>query len=215
MRSDCTAFAAEVDAAQPSIVLSVLLPKGASGPATARIDGAPHTVPIAATPMVLDPGPHRIDFILPDGRTLTRSVLLQQGQKSVPVRAEFEPAVAATPSWQIPTITYVLGGVGLAAGASFVAFALDGSAKESDLDQCAPRCDPVAHRDDIDSMRTSYLLADVSLGVALVSLGVGAYFLFQENAEPRTTTEGQSRGALGFSGSIEPGGFRVQAAGAF
>jgi hypothetical protein len=65
-------------------------------------------------------------------------------------------------------------GVGGAALASFALFGAAGRTQQTNhLDPCAPSC-PHA---EVQSVRTKYLVADVSLGVSVIALGAAAYFL--------------------------------------
>jgi hypothetical protein len=88
---------------------------------------------------------------------------------------------------------------GVAAGAlgGFTYFALSGRALENELTRCKPNCD----RADIDRMRSRYLIADVSLGVALVSVGVGTYAWLQR---PSASPSGRSQSATQSGVSLQP-----------
>jgi hypothetical protein len=81
----------------------------------------------------------------------------------------------------------MLGGVGIAALGSFTYFALSGKAEERKLRRCAPDCEP----DDVTPMRTRYLVADVSLGVAALSLGAAGYLLLFTGSD----ADGETRAA--------------------
>jgi hypothetical protein len=68
---------------------------------------------------------------------------------------------------------WVLAGVGVVALGSFGYFGISGHARASDLkDGCGQTktCDPA----DVDSARSKYLVADVSLGIGVVALGAAA-----------------------------------------
>jgi hypothetical protein len=78
-------------------------------------------------------------------------------------------------------VLLVSAGGARAALGSFTYFALSGRSVQNDLELCKPNCE---NRADIDRMRSRYLIADISLGVALVSLGVGAYAWTQRSSEP-------------------------------
>jgi hypothetical protein len=67
--------------------------------------------------------------------------------------------------------SYALAGVAAAGAASFAFFSLSGRSQLRDLEDCKPYC----ARDDVQSVRTKYLIADISLGVSLVALGSAAY----------------------------------------
>jgi len=81
------------------------------------------------------------------------------------------------PRSRVPS--YVLGGVGAAAAASFAYFAISGHSAFNQLEQCKPNC----RRSDVRDVRTKYLLADVSLGVSVVALATAGYFLFRPAPE--------------------------------
>ncbi|HEY0465838.1 MAG TPA: hypothetical protein VGC79_16610, partial [Polyangiaceae bacterium] len=76
-------------------------------------------------------------------------------------------------------MAYVFGGLGAAALGAWGFYALDGRNKQNELERCAPHCQP----SDVDAMRKSYLIADVLLGVSLVSFGTGTYFFFKRTDE--------------------------------
>ncbi len=77
----------------------------------------------------------------------------------------------------------MFGGIGAAAVGSFAIFAVQGRAAESALaTSCAPFC---THADSTPIER-DYLLADASLGVAIVSLGAALVIaLWPKPAEER------------------------------
>ena len=73
------------------------------------------------------------------------------------------------------TISYGLAGLGAAALGSFAFFAITGKSDENDLhDSCSPNCP----EDDVDAVRTKYLVADISLGVGIASLGAATWLFF-------------------------------------
>jgi hypothetical protein len=80
---------------------------------------------------------------------------------------------------------YVLGGLAVAGAASFSYFALSGHAEMGPLDRCKPYCNP----DDVQSVRTKYLLADISLGVSVLALAGAGYWLLTEPKQPQARKE--------------------------
>jgi len=88
-------------------------------------------------------------------------------------------------------MTWVLGGVGVVAASSFVAFGLWGKSDENSVSAsgCAPYCG-----DRMGSVRAKFIVADVSLGVAAVALGAAVVIaLLPHNAA-------QASAAKAFSG---------------
>jgi hypothetical protein len=69
----------------------------------------------------------------------------------------------------------VLGGVGVVALGTFAVLGLHARSRVSSLrDDCAPHCDP----EERPSIERELLAADISLAIAVVSFGVGAYLYF-------------------------------------
>jgi hypothetical protein len=102
----------------------------------------------------------------------------QAGVKNRVVEASFvDEAVKPAPeaSTSIPVAFWVLAGAGTVALASFGTFAFLGQQEYSELESdCAPRCTP----SDSDSVATKFLIADISLGVAIAAYAGAAYVYF-------------------------------------
>jgi hypothetical protein len=94
----------------------------------------------------------------------------------------------------------ISGGVAVVALGAFTYFALSGNAIQSDLEACKPNCQ---NPDDLDRMHARYLMADISLGVALVSVGVGAYVWLKE---PKAFTAGRAPAPRRLGFRLSPGG---------
>jgi hypothetical protein len=96
------------------------------------------------------------------------------------------PPPAPEPSRPVPTMTYVLGGVGLLALGGATGFALNGVNIRNDLDRqgCAKRGD--CDQSDVDRARTRLLIADV-LGVAgaLAVAGAIVFYVTRPDAPAR------------------------------
>jgi hypothetical protein len=185
IRRECVALGESVVAMMPSVVL---VARDAEGRliegAQARIDGERTLSLLDGRPLELDPGVHRFELKLPDGRQQTLTTTLRPAEKYRRIVGNFGLAVLPPP---IPVtspdrnpFSYVFGGVGLVALGASAIYALDGRSKQNELEQCAPACAP----SDVDAMRKSYLIADVLLGVSLVSLGTGSYLFFSRTDEP-------------------------------
>lgn len=152
----------------------------------------------------LDPGKYTFRFELPGGESLNEDVVVREGEKNrvvsvrlaerLPVHAQTppRPTLAVHPVVEqrrgLPTGFWISAGVGAAALASFGTFALLGQGLESKLDQCAPNCDS-SRRHDFDAMRRDYLIADISLGLAVVSAGAATWFILSDKSPPRATSE--------------------------
>jgi len=190
IRRECVALGEAVLAMTPSVVLVAQDGDGrAIEGAHAAIDGTLAIPLLDGRPLELDPGPHRFALALPDGRSQTLTATLRSGEKYRRIVANFVPVLPVTAPPERAgrnPLAYVFGGVGLAALSAWGLYALDGHNKQNELERCAPHC----QASDVDAMRKSYLIADVLLGVSLVSLGTGTYFFFKQTDEqtPRGST---------------------------
>jgi len=202
MRVDCARWLDEVEASLPTIVVGA---KDASGgdlfDVRVKVDGEPVEDVQSGRAVVLDPGPHVVRFErgkAPNTVVREVKVLLRAGERNRPVLATME--VGATPPTQpptppdpptdasrVPTATWVFGALGVVALGSFGTFAILGSNEKSRLrDVCSPSCTD----SDIGTLRTNYIVADVSLGVGLVALGLATYF-FLTNNDSSSPSSGQ------------------------
>jgi hypothetical protein len=191
IRNECIGFLAQVEQSQASIVFAAVDADGRDATEVqVKVDDQLLLEKLNGLATPLDPGSHRIVYVWPDGFEQEHSLVVAQGEKNrrVELRREAEPkavAPAAPPpnapaAKRTPTAAYVLGGVGVAALGSFVAFAIAGKSAESDMDGCKPYC----VQSQADKMRLRYLLADISLGVSVVALGAGGYLYFSAKREP-------------------------------
>jgi hypothetical protein len=217
IRGECSTLASDVDAALPTVVLVAVSGREQDvGAASVRIDEKADWLTLDGRAVPLDPGQHRFTFQLQDKRTQVVSVLLREAEKYRRVVARFD-ALPAEPSAGrgVHPLVYVFGGLGVVAGGSFAYFAVNGRAREDDLSRCAPLCSE-AYRDEFDAMRRNYLAADISLGAAVVSLGLGTYYLLKDwPSDTQPTSKGSKAFALQFSGSVERDRLRLSASTSF
>jgi hypothetical protein len=217
IREDCTQFGAEVEAALPSVVIVAQSPAGRDfASATVKIDGSADALPVDGRAVFVDPGQHAFTVSAPDGSQASVATLVRESEKGRRIVVQLAPPTPVSSEAPITVerrtpspLVYVLGGVGLLAAGSFTYFGLDGRSRENDLKACAPACDPA----EVSKMRRSYLVSDVSLGVAVASLGLGAFFLVRPTAA--TQPNHLALRAVSLSTSPDLGGVRVSASGAF
>jgi hypothetical protein len=177
LRRDCTRWLPEVEATLPSLAVRVVDADGASVPsAQVTVDGQPFTGPAAVDPgervvVVQAPGmleaQTRVELAAGDGR---RDVVVRLERPKPAVGAPptaAEPA-AATPARGVPVAPVVLGAIGLVGLGAFAVLGSLGNGKKADLD--ASHCKPSCSADDVGTIKTMYVGADVSLGVGAASL---------------------------------------------
>lgn len=188
VRSECEQALGELKASIPSLIVAVVDDHGHDvGDAALTLDGRP--IAHDGTAIELDPGQHVV-VATSQGRRAELNVVATERELNRRVELLLPALAAAAPAAPPPPVaappqrshlpSYVLGGVGVLAAGSFAGFALSGRAGMSDLDRCKPYCE----RDQVRSVQTKYLIADVSLGVSLVALGAAAYLWLRPEPKP-------------------------------
>jgi hypothetical protein len=189
IRDDCTTWHAEIVAELPSVSFSVhsngvrlthvRITEG-EDVLTERADGGA---------LELDPGNHSFRFEAPDTQPVTRAFVLERGEKNRVIEIELLP-LAPPPQpkpdpprteTKAPVLPWVFVGTGVAGLTAFTLFGSAGLSEEGKLERtCAPSCSD----EELESVKTKYLLADISLGVGIGSLLVGGYMLITHDPEP-------------------------------
>lgn len=173
-----------------------------------------------------DPGHYTLRFEAADGVSKEVALIVRVGERNRKVLIDFRPPpppmIDAPPpppvqeKGGIPVASLILGSASILAFGSFGYFAVDGKQKENELlDTCASsRGNPGCSRDEVDSMRTSYLVADVSLGVGVASLGA-AVALWLTSGRGARTPDGGKVNKTSWVAAPLPGGFALSASGRF
>jgi hypothetical protein len=207
LRSVCANFLAELATKIPSLRIDV---RDEGGTALTDVHVYVDTVqvPNVAAPVDVNPGRHVVR--VEAARYVTREivVLVKEGERSRAIeivlqrdgfyfspRAE-EPrdgrdanATVQTVHSPLPASVYVFGAASALALGSFGFFALEGKSTERGLRQTCPSgpCDSAA-------MRREYLVADISLGVALVAAGVATWIALTHDRAATTNAAHSLRG---------------------
>jgi hypothetical protein len=222
LRRDCDQWLTDLNQVMPSIVIAAKGPQGSDvAEVKVMMDGHVLTEHLDGKAISLDPGMHSFRFVYGQLPPIEQQLLLREGEKNRAVAISFSsagpeaaaqqptaPAASTEKHRPVPASVYVLGGVGMLALGSFAYFGLQGRSAASDLDACKPNCLEA----DVDRARTKLIIADVSLGVSVISLGTAVYLLLTrpevDAAEkPATTTRWNvhpvAGGAVaGFSGAF-------------
>lgn len=185
---DCTRWVSELEASLPSVVIEA---RDAAGNPLANvavsIDGEALAERLDGRALRVDPGEHHFRFER-DGQRVERRLVVVEGSKNQRLLVEFpaaasdssrQPAPAINGGGLTPTV-YVTAALAAAGGVGFAYFGLRGNDRYDELQgQCAPRCND----DDLSPVRRDWLLADISLGVSLVSLGAMTWLLLSDGGE--------------------------------
>jgi hypothetical protein len=201
LHSDCADWLKEVDRRQPSVVLSFKDKAGAvASDVTVELDGK--VVGKSDGKSVdVDPGERTFRFTPKGEAPVDVRLVVREGEKSqrvdgvsslyvAPVekpKGGLEPSRPEAPTVRerpVPWTVYALGGLGLVGAGGFAGFGLAGTSGKSDLEACKPSC----LEDDVSSVRTKFLIADVSLVVSVVALGA-ATVLFLTRPEVARRSE--------------------------
>jgi hypothetical protein len=195
VRAECDSALADLKTAIPTLLVAVLdeHQHDLAG-ATLTLDGQP--VPLDGSTVEVDPGTH--ELAASSGELSSKlevkaiesdlnrrvEIVLQAPHVDEPVGdTSAGPAEPVRHRSKVPA--YALGGVAAVGAASFAYFAISGHSKlTGTLDVCKPYC----QADDVQSVRTKYLIADISLGVSLVALASAGYWLLSAPKEaPRAS----------------------------
>jgi hypothetical protein len=198
-QADCAAWLGEVSIEEPTVVVEVRR-RGALAPdSRVLLDGAPFLEKIDGVARPLDPGEHEFKVIAANGAALVRRQAVVEGVKAQrivfdidPIPDEPAPARRAPPSPLVIGLAS-LGGVALA---SFGVFGISGLGQKSEID----KCDPFCSKRDVDAAQRTLLIADISLGVAVVALSSAAVLFFtQARTSPRPVA---LQGAAGAAAAV-------------
>src|SRR5204862_277397 len=108
------------------------------------------------------------------------------------------------------SLAYSLIGSGVLAMSGFVAFGAWGYSEKRDLQRsCAPFC----QSNEVDQVRTKYLVADACLAAGALSLGLATYLFLREPSTGTRTHQGSM--SAGISPSLSGSGGAVNVTGTF
>ncbi len=176
LRTDCAKWTSEASNSIPSLVIEARTRAGELlTEVFAQVDGAAFSDRLDGRSRELDPGRHHIHLEALGFLPNDSDFVVVEGHQAQRLSITLEPEPIAPPAPRpVPVAAYALGGVGVLGLASFTFFGLSGNHKKSELSQCQDAC-PSSSRAPIER---DYLVADVSLGVSVVSFGVAAWLAF-------------------------------------
>lgn len=192
IRSDCTTWYAEVQNEVPTLVFAARSQGRDLVDVRISLGERVLSMRIDGQVIELDPGEYDFEIEAVGMQPLTVHSVIVRGERNRLIQVELVPLTSALgadlpPSAPAPPpprsllVPGIFAGIGVAGLAGFGVLAASGKSNESRLqDTCSPSCSD----SQLSSLKTKYLLADVSLGVGVASLAVGAYFLFSQPSAP-------------------------------
>jgi hypothetical protein len=225
VRKECAQWTKAVQTSLPTVVFEVRDASGKPlGNARVLVDGKVLKDPIDDAEVAIDPGDHVLRYELPGAEPIEQGVTIREGEKARKLSILFDttaPVAPPPPPQEVesgdgggpPVLAFVLGGVGVVGLGAFVTLGVLGKSQRDDLrDSCAPSCP----EDDVSSVRTKLILADVSLGVGVVSLGVATYlFIASAGSKPKPPLADAEKARLWLDVAPRTGGGSVSLSGTF
>lgn len=205
IRDDCVEWQRDLDTRLPTVVFRAFDARGRDVVGVeVEVDGQPAGM-LDGTAVPMDPGAHRVRFRAKSGAVHQDVLLVVESQKARLVTGRFEVALNADgtrPQSETVTeaqtrrpigpVTYVAGGVSLAALGVFTAFEVLGQADHRKLaDTCAPTSS--CSSDDIEAGRNEFRVAAVGLGVGIAALAVAVYTYLTRPTVVETVTAANLR----------------------
>lgn len=206
IRADCASWFEEVDQAVPSVVFSAIDATGTdTSDVKVTIDGAVYSARLDGAPLELDPGEHTFRFEHGDDPPIEQKTLIRAGERNRAIQIswfagkpnDWGPQTEPAPGPLRP-YAYVAGGVAAAALVSFGVFGIVGRQQEKSVKEKCEANLAMCPLDEIDSAESKLLIADISLGVAAVSMLTGAV-LFGLSEPKEEARVGSLRVGVGFS----------------
>jgi hypothetical protein len=184
VRDSCTEWLEDLDKRIPSFVVDAKDDHGRDmRDVSVTLDGSPVPASVLSVAMYADPGPHVVRCVAADHEPASEEILLREGEPlrvvSLTLRSTSLPPPPPTsekPRRPFPILPVSLGALSVV---SLGVFGVVGATAVSDYNSlnhdCAPRCSS----DQIDSVRTRFLVADIALvvGVLAGAAAVGLWIL--------------------------------------
>ena len=180
LRADCSKWLGPLRARQASLLVEAHDASGADlADVRVSVDGVVVREHLDGLAIFVDPGPHTL--VLEGPRREQRSIVVREGELGRRVAVTFGSAAPPVPPpapapetrrRPIPVASWIFGGAGLVGLGTFAVFGLTGRALDDELGRtCAPTC-----RDErVERVDTSYVVADIGLGIGVVSLAVATW----------------------------------------
>ena len=197
IKRDCLDWLNQLETVAPTVVFAAKDGTRDIADVKVSVDGVLVTEKLEGRPVQMDLGQHTFKFEY-QGQTKEETVVIGAGQKGRNIAVVFggtpAPVVPVTPGTEkarepslVPAL--IVGGIGVVGVTMFAIFGLSG---KSDVDAIKDsNCKPNCKETDVDSARTKLIIADISLGVGVVALGVATYMILTRPKVDASVKSGQ------------------------
>jgi len=205
VRNDCTQWLTEIEASLPTIVLRAIGPRGQDiTDIKVSLDGQALADKVDGLPIEVDPGPHVLTAVRPGSKPVRQELTFYTNQRNRTVSLVLEdvdPPPDTTGELRVSTVSpkragpapFIFAGLAAVGVASFAYNGLTGQAEVKDMrNTCGPDAPGHSGVGDCTSSQVNHahnklLIADVSLGLGIVSAGISTW-LFLKSGKSSTTT---------------------------
>jgi hypothetical protein len=197
LSEECGKIYSDLQTATPTVVFAAHDESGKElANVTVRIDRNPTPVPIDGKPVAVDPGAHEFVFSAPGFEPFTQGAVIRAAERYRAVTATLHrvgrPQLTERPRVEqvtsapaVPLASYVLGGVAVVGIGGFAAFRVSAA---NDFDTLSKECKPTCDEDQVDDVRSKYLLSHVFLAVGgTAALAAVTIYLTAPRAPAATT----------------------------
>jgi len=182
IKRDCLDWLNQLESIAPTVVFAAKDGARDLTDVKVSVDGVVVAERLDGKPVPMDLGAHKVKFEY-QGQSKEEDVVVGAGQKGRNISVVFgappptgpvtpPPAAESSEGSLVPA--FIVGGIGILGLGSFAIFGISGKSDVSDLEKtCKPNC----AQSEVDSARTKLIIADISLGVGIVALGVATYMI--------------------------------------
>jgi hypothetical protein len=196
---DCSDWLGQVERDLSSVMFAVSDEAGHDlTAARVLINGEPLAEQAEGRAQLLDPGAYQYSVELNGYEPAEGTIVMRQSEKNRIVRVQLSkpqvvdtnanlppPSAESDSGFHVPVAAIVLGATAVVGVAGFTYFGLSGQGKRADAEQCSASCSAL-----IDAGKRDYIVADISLGVAVVAAGTALLLtLLDQNASPPKATQ--------------------------
>lgn len=181
IQTDCVQWLADLRRKLPSAVFSVRDARGRDVvDARVIVDGTLVASRIDGKAIDLDPGEHHVRFEPTKEHAHEVVVVMHEGEQDRAIGVDLPAPPMHRP---VPAGVWVTGALGVAAFGAFGAFGAWGLADLGSLSYCKGMC----FQGDVDRVNTKYAVADIALGVGVISLAVAVVWFITRPSVPLGT----------------------------